>query len=319
MENINLEQLLLNVFREDFNRNKRFSYISQLTVITVKALIPMMDEHGIRIDYTRFEEELKLWINYRNGENSSLLNTQGRVNPQIYWIEKDDSLICRIIPLVLVNQEYRVVEEETIKNVLFTTGNLQSLFDSIYTGYLLYLVLNKEENIIEKIKENIIGFSQREFMDKYEKYYKVGILDYPGKFKIEFEKERIHLLNTLNGIKNNRFAYLEDCIDVLNKVESETFVASILYDFMYLKNPECDIPKFYTNLGNYGLRLRKSRIDPAQLVIKEYILPDVFSYAEGEVFFHSLLGDTKVTKKEVKGNSLTSLIQTKTGMYLFKR
>lgn len=319
MENINLEQLLLNVFREDFNRNKRFSYISQLTVITVKALIPMMDEHGIRIDYTRFEEELKLWINYRNGENSSLLNTQGRVNPQIYWKEKDDSLICRIIPLVLVNQEYRVVEEETIKNVLFTTGNLQSLFDSIYTGYLLYLVLNKEENIIEKIKENIIGFSQREFMDKYEKYYKVGILDYPGKFKIEFEKERIHLLNTLNGIKNNRFAYLEDCIDVLNKVESETFVASILYDFMYLKNPECDIPKFYTNLGNYGLRLRKSRIDPAQLVIKEYILPDVFSYAEGEVFFHSLLGDTKVTKKEVKGNSLTSLIQTKTGMYLFKR
>ena len=88
MENINLEQLLLNVFREDFNRNKRFSYISQLTVITVKALIPMMDEHGIRIDYTRFEEELKLWINYRNGENASLLNTQGRVNPQIYWKEK---------------------------------------------------------------------------------------------------------------------------------------------------------------------------------------------------------------------------------------
>ncbi|MDR7856452.1 hypothetical protein [Tissierella sp.] len=319
MEIIDLEQLLLNVFKEDFNRNKRYSYISQLTVIAIKALMPMVDEHGIRIDYTRFVEELKLWVSYRNGENSSLLNTQGRVNPDIYWKEKDDSIISRIIPLVLVNQEYRVIEEEVIKNVMFSTGNLQSLFDSIYTGYLLYLVLNKEENIIDKLKENAIGFSQREFIDKYKKYYRIEILDYPGKFKIEFEKERIHLLNTLNGIKSNRFVYLEDCIDVLNKVELETFIGSILYDFMYLQNREYDIPKFYTNLGNYVLRLRKSRIDPAQLVIKEYILPDVFSYTEGEIFFHSLLGDTKVIKKEVKGNSLTSLVQTKTGMYLFKR
>ena len=93
-----MERLLLDLFQKDYLNNKNNTYISQLAVITIKSLLPMKDEEGIRIDYRRFTEEYKLWLNYRNGDNSSLLNTQGRVIHEIYWGQIDDSIISRIIP-----------------------------------------------------------------------------------------------------------------------------------------------------------------------------------------------------------------------------
>lgn len=319
MTKIGFERLLLDLFQEDYSEEKRYSYISQLAIITTKSLIPMIDEEGVRIDYTRFLEEFKLWLSYRIGENSSLLNAQGRVAPNLYWNDKDDSIISRVIPLVLANQRYEIIEEETIKNVLFTTGNLITLFETISIAYLLYLVLLDEDNVIDKLKENIIGFSQTDYMNKYKKYYRIEIENYPGNFKVEFEREKIHQLNFLNGINNNRYSNLDDIVKVLDKEEPKTFIGKVLYGFLYDSNKECNLPRFYISLGEYLISLRKSRIDPDKLKIKEYILPDVFSFNEGEVFFHSLLRESKVIKKEVKDYILTSLIQTKTGMYLFKR
>lgn len=319
MTKMSFEGLLLNLFQEDYNEGNRYGYISQLSIITTKSLIPMMNEEGVRIDYTRFLEEFKLWLNYRIGENSSLLNTQGRVNPSLYWNDKDDSIISRIIPLVLANQRYEIIEEETIRNILFTSGNLQFLFETIAIVHLLYLVLRDEDNIIEKLKENIIGFSQTNYMDKYKKHYRIEIENYSGNFKVEFEREKIHLLNFLNGIMNNRYLSLEDILKVLDKEEPKTLIGKVLYDFLYDSNKEYNLPRFYINLGEYIISLRKSRIDPDKLKIKEYILPDIFNFNEGDVFFHSLLKEAKVIKKEVKDDTLTSLIQTKTGMYLFKR
>ncbi len=319
MTEISLERLLLNLFQEDYSKEKRYGYISQLGIITIKSLIPMMNEEGVRIDYTRFLEEFKLWLNYRIGGNSSLLNVQGRVNPNLYWNEEDDSIISRIIPLVLANQKYEIIEEETIRNILFTTGNLQVLFETVSIAYLLYLVIKNDNNIIDKSKENIIGFSQIDYMNKYKKHYRIDIENYSGNFKVEFEREKIHLLNFLNGINNYRYLNLEDTIRVLDNEEPKTFIGKVLYGFLYDSNKEYNLPRFYISLGEYLISLRKSRIDPEKLKIKEYILPDVFSFNEGEMFFHSLLREAKVIKKEVKDSTLTSLIQTKTGMYLFKR
>lgn len=319
MTEIGFERLLLDLFKEDYSQGKRYGYISQLSIITTKSLLPMMNEEAIRIDYTRFLEEYRLWLYYRTGENPSLINAQGRINPDLYWDEKDDSIISRIIPIILGNQRYEIIEEEIIRNILFTTGNLQTLFEMISIAYLINLVIHNQDNIIEKLKENIIGFSQIDYMDKYKNYYRIGIENYDCNFKVDFEREKIHLLNTLNGIKNNRFPNLEDCINILNKEGPKTFIGKILYRYMYNIDREYDLPRFYINLGEYIISLRKSRIDPEKLKIEKYILPDVFSFNEGEVFFHSLLRESKIIKKEVKGNTLTSLIQTKTGMYLFKR
>lgn len=329
MTNICFERLLLDLFKEDYSKEKRYGYVSQLAIATIKSLIPMMNEEAIRIDYTRFQEEFKLWLYYRLGENPSLLNTHGRINPSVYWDRKDDSIISRIIPIVLSNQRYEIVEEESIKNILFTTGNLQTLFEMVSIAYLLNEVTSNSVNpeasdsfkvlLTDKLKGNIIGFSQTDYIDKYKEYYKIEIESYNGNFKVDFEREKIHLLNLLNGINNKRYPNLEDALGVLDKEEPKTFIGNILYSFLYNTAEEYKLPKFYISLGEYIISLRKSRIDPEKLKIKEYILPDIFSFKEGDVFFHSLLKEAKVIKKEVKDSTLTSLIQTKTGMYLFKR
>lgn len=318
MNKLDLEKLIENMFIKDYDLNEEYTYISQIGVLTIKSLIPSMDDLGVRINYKRFSEELNLWLGYRTRENPSLLNMQvGDSN--IYWNERDDSIFSRVVPILLANQEYAVAEEETIKNILFTTGNLREMFESLSITYLLYLAMGKEKDIIDKLKEKIIGFSQIEFLDKHGKNYKISLNDYPGNYKVDFEKEKIHLISLLNGINNGKYNCLSDCMEVIGNRQGNTFIGKVLYDFVYGSEIYYNLPKFYLNLGTYLINLRKSRIDPIDLEIKEYILPDIFSFNEGDVFFHSLLRDSKVIKKEVRNNIPTSLIQTKTGMYLFKK
>lgn len=319
MDEINIEKLLISLFNEDYSTNREFSYISQLAVITIKSLMPMKNEEAVRIDYTRFIEELKLWLYYRNGENSSLLNIQGKIDKDIYWNNEDNSTVSRIIPLLLANNKYEIIEEETIKNLLFTTGNIELLFESLSIVYLLYLVIQNEEDIIYKLKQMIIGFAQINFLNKYEEFYMLSIKEHPKNFKVEFERKKISLLNSLNGINNGKYENLLDCLDVIEKKEPKTSIGNIVYNFLYKRDIECNLPKFYIELTEYITKLRKSRIDPKYLEIKEYILPDIFSFKEGDVFFHSLLKESKVIKKEAKDNAFTSLVQTRTGMYLFKK
>lgn len=319
MKKTNIDRLLLNIFQEDLNRNKKYTYISQLTILTVKSLMPMTNEKATRVDYTRFTEELKLWEQYRIGGNSSLLNIQGRVDSEVYWKERDDSILTRMIPIILANQDYTVIEEETIKTILFTTGNLDELFESLSIAYLLYLTIHNEEEVINKFKEYIIGFAQMEFIHKYNKIYKLDIKTYLGNYNVDFERKRIEILNILNGIKTGKYKNLEEYINVLDKVKGESFIGSICYDFLYSFDIDYSIGRFNSSLGEYIIKLRKSRVDPGQLKIKEYILPDIFNFNEDEQFFHSLLKESKVLKKEVREKTLTSLIQTKTGMYLFKK
>ena len=68
---------------------------------------------------------------------------------------------------MLVNKEYTYVQEEIIKNLLFTTGNLETLIEGVILSKLLYLLINEEKNIIEKLKEQLINFSQVDFIEKY--------------------------------------------------------------------------------------------------------------------------------------------------------
>lgn len=317
MNKISLEKLVLSLFSEDYTINSGYSYQSQIALLTIKSLIPSMEDLGVRMDYKRFREEIGLWVHYRVKDNDSLLNI-ARSDSDIYWKEKDDSIFSRIIPILLANQDYDISEEEIIKTILFTSGNLQSLFEIISISYLINLIINKEENALDKLKEKIIGFGQLDFLDKYEDSYMFLLNNYPNNYQVDFEKEKIHLISLLNGIPINSYSYLLDCINVLDKKEGNTFIGKILYDFLY-KEEEYNLPKFYTNMADYILKLRKSRIDPTQLQIKEYILPDIFSFNEGEVFFHSLLKESRVIKKEEKNNIFTSSIQTKTGIYLFKK
>lgn len=315
---LDLEELVPNVFNEDTNINNKSTYISQLTILTIKSLLPMEDEVGNEIDYKRFEEELKLWKEYCIGENLSLLNTLDALDNNVYFNYFDETFYTRLLPIVVSNNDFKIIEEELIKNILYFSGNLQNLFEWLIIGLIVYLLINSGKDIIGRLKEYIINFSQIEFIDKYKGCFSVEVEDIPNDFRISFEKEKICLLNMLNGIHSSNYTYLNDLLSILEGEEPSTPIGRIVYN-------SCNdigldkVDPFYMSLSKYLLKLRKGRIDIDDLKIKEYVLPDIFGFSEGDVFYHSLLNHSKVIKKEVKANGLTSLITTKSGNYLFKR
>lgn len=318
MNKIDKKELMENLFKEDFIVNEKYTYLSQLGVITIKSLMPMKDNMGVRIDYRRFLEELSLWEEYRVGENNTLLNLKEK-NKEVYWREEDDSIFTRIIPIVIANENWDIIKKEVIKNIIFTTGNIKELFEYLSIAYVIYMIIEKEADLLTKLKEKIIGFAQVEFLKEYEKFYKTPIDTYPGNYKVEFEKEKIQIISLLNGVSITKYSKLEDLINYINGKDTKTFIGKVLKGSTYEENNEVRLPDFYKNLSTYLVNLRKGKIKSEQLQVKEYILPDVFSFNEGDVFFHTLLNDSKIIKKEVSNGKLTSLVQTKTGMYLFKK
>ena len=204
---------------------------------------------------------------------------------------------------------------------------MQALFEGLAISYLLYHVMNNssglqaltKEKLVDGLKDRVIKFSQISYIEKYKSHYRINIENYNGNFRVEFEKEKLNLLNALYTLGSNRYYSLIDFFKVIEGDEGNTLIGRFLYDYLYSKNNNYEISEFHLSLGEYIINLRRSRIDPEKLKINEYILPDVFSFEEGEVFYHSLLREVKIIKKEVKGKTLTSLLQTKTGMYLFRK
>lgn len=318
MNKIYKKELMENLFKEDFIVNEKYTYLSQLGVITIKSLMPLKDNMGVRIDYKRFVEELKLWKKYRLGENKALLNLKENKS-EVYWKEEDDSIFTRIIPIIIANENWDIIKEEVVKNIIFTTGNIKDMFEYLSIAYVIYMIIEREADLLPKLKEKIIGFAQVEFLEEYEKFYKNPIDTYPGNYKVEFEKEKIQIISLLNGVSVAKYYKLEDILKYIAGKDIKTFIGKILKGLTDEDSNQINLPGFYKNLSTYLVNLSKGKINSEQLQVKEYILPDVFSFKEGDVFYHTLLNDSKIIKKEVSNGKLTSLVQTKTGMYLFEK
>lgn len=308
----------MELFKQDSEANGEYNYISQLAVVTIKSLMPMENEEGVGIDQNRFLEELRLWKYYNNGSNQALIKAIDLTSADDYWTVSDNSIISRIIPIVIANQKEEAAEEEVIKNILFTTGELENLFESVLILHLLLILISnrKSEDIISILKDKIIKFSQTQYLEKYRHNYRN--VKFPKNFQIEFEREKINALNALNGAEVKKYNNLKDCLSVLEGYETSSLMGKILYNYLYNEDVYHNIPKFYLNLGEYILNLRKSRIEPEKLKIDKYILPDIFSFEEGEVFYHSLLKNCKVIEKAIEENKKIVTVQTKTGIYVFK-
>lgn len=319
MKLLNVENLLLNIFQSDIDLNKDFTFISQLTVITIKSLLPDNDLIGNRIDYKRYYEELRLWQFYKMGEYSPILNAINKVDLDTYFSVKDEICFNRIIPVIISNNDFKLIQEEIIKNILYITGNIESLLESLVIGKLIFLLMSKEEDVIDKLKNYLINFSQVDYLENFGEKYLFPISQYPRNFMIIFEREKLKLLNILHGVTNNSYTTIQEIINILSGENYKTLLGKIIYESLDNKLVNYNLPEFYINLNEYLFRLKKSRIDPSTLEISEYVLPDIFSFKENEIFYHSLLKKAIVIKKEVRDNILTSLVQTKSGMYLFRR
>ena len=314
---IDVEKLIPSIFIEDINLNKGNSYISQLTILTIKSLLPQEEEVANRIDYKRFKEELKLWEGYCIGENISLLNLIKERDRKQYFSYYDEDFYTRLIPLIVANGDFKIIEEELIKNLLYFSGNVENLLEWLSIAYGVYLLVEGAEDIDGKLKEYLIKLSQVELEESFNGFFTLNE-EKNKAYKIRFEKERIALINLLNGVRLNKYLNLQDLLSVIEGGDPTTSLGRIVF----IASGEIDLKlldSFYINMNRYIINLRKGRIDVDKLRIKEYVLPDIFSFNEGDVFYHSLLNYCKVLKKEVRSNVLTSLISTKSGNYLFKR
>ncbi|WP_075726064.1 hypothetical protein [Tissierella creatinophila] len=313
---LDLQKFLLNIFLEDKTKNKKHTIVSQLSMITIKSLMPSSTFIGNIIDYKRFKEELSLLKYYKIDEEKCFLTD---IDEKIYFKYKDKTIYTRILPLILSNKDYDVIEEEVIKNILYTTGDIESLLEWLAISRCIFLIIEEEENILDNLKQYVINISQREFLTKYKNLYLYDVLKSDINFEVNFERIRVSLISLLHGVSIGKFKYLQDILKVLNGEDAQRSIGNIIENASIGKEIDYDIEDSYKRISIYVMKLRKSRINPDDLRIKEYILPDVFKFKEGEVFFHSLLNRSKVIKKQVKDDSLTCYIKTRAGMYLFKR
>ncbi len=310
------EDVLPGIFQNGENANEN---IAQIAVLTIKALIPSENEVGNRIDYRRFYEELKLWKYYRRGENQSLLNILGEIDEDVYFKSKDDTLYSRIVPIVLANVDFDIIEDELIRNIIYSNGNIEVLLEWLLIGKTIYLLIEGQENILDILKGYAIGISQRKLLENYRDMFRVDIDRYPGNYVVEFERKRIGIINILNEIHIDGYDMLKDILGVLKGDTWNSVFGNIIYNCINNGNVDYKLDNFHRNMSEYVLRLRRGRIDPKDLKIEEYILPDIFNFKEGEMFFHSLLKNSKIIKKEIRDNTLVSLVGTKTGIYEFKK
>ncbi|MGO1469977.1 MAG: hypothetical protein ACTHW2_08140 [Tissierella sp.] len=316
MLKLDLEKLLLNIFQQDKMKSNKHTIFSQISMITIKSLIPSPENVGNFIDYNRFKEELKLLKLYKiEDKKHELIN----IKENVYFKYKDETIYARLIPIIISNKDYEIIEREVVKNILYTTGDIEVLLEWMFISKLIFLMIEENDNTLGELKEYIINLSQTGFLEKYGDKYLYDYLKPDLNFEVKFERVKVSIISLLHGIDMGKFKYLKDLLDIVDGKNAETMIGFIVEKSKLEEKVLYDIDKSYERMASYILKLRKSRIDPSDLKIKKYILPDIFSFKEGEMFFHSLLNNSRVIKKEVQENSLTSLVETRAGIYLFKR
>lgn len=314
------DEKLLYLMEESLNivySDKEHSYKSELMLLTIKSLLPSFSDLGVDLDYKRFRLEIFYWAFYRTGDNPSLINSLKRqINPEIYFNYKDDSLLYRILPIVFVNENFSKAYEELTKSILFTTGNPGYIIENILLAFIAHRLINGEtdkEKIIQGMKDFLINLSQKDFANRFNGYYRLKREEWDKTYIIEFEKSKIQALNLLNNASFKAYEDLGKLVKDFKEINMESLLSINLSP-----GEEVSIPYFQV-LAEYMLNLRNSRIDPDLLKIDKYILPDIFKFNKGDVFYHSIFNKTKLIDKVIKGNFIYVEIATKSGKYCLKK
>lgn len=298
----------------------QWSYIIEIMILTIKSLKPSLKDNGNIIDYKRFRAELGLWKSYRHGMNKNLLYSLNKEPYEGYFSNIDESIYSRVAIITLSNQNFEVVKREIIKNILFSSGNIEFVLECLMLSKILFLLAeNKDyeyEDILKELKNEAINFSQSELL---------SLKDYSNDYKIEFERMRINLISLLNEIDISKFKVLKDCLLVLKRdkeykiVESSNFFIAGIMGILKgeVVSREIKDMDFLESLCSYIVKLRKGRIDSINLELNEYKLPSIFNYKEGEVFVHPLLNSSQIIYKGNRENFEIAYVKTRTGIYRF--
>ncbi|MBS4535310.1 hypothetical protein GOQ29_06725 [Clostridium sp. D2Q-14] len=311
------------------NDNKFRSCEVQVMISTIKSLIPSLENNGVKINYDRYKKELEL-LNYYFDKNKK---SGSRLNRVDYWSYEDKTFTSRIIPIVIANEDYETAKKEIIKNILYSTGNINILLNGILLGKLLdYLIKNQQilyDDILSKLKNEIIAFSQTKFLEEYRDHYRKSLDEYSGNFLVDFERNRIKLINILNEIESKNINILKKSLCIIKNKE-DILIEKIKVDDLYvsamlgvylkkISEKKYNDRNFIEKISDYLIKLRKGRIDSRNLKVKIYSIPDLFKYDVGKEINHPLLNRCQIVKRYNHNESIVIEVVTKSGLYKFKR
>ncbi|MCC5909323.1 MAG: ADP-ribosylglycohydrolase family protein [Clostridiaceae bacterium] len=342
----------LRSFLYSYNKNIKirkpigqYSYITELTLITIKSLRDDAKDFKVTIDYKRLYEELKLWRYYRHGnpENiiSKLAATNNYYKSDFYWKDTRGHSISRIIPILLANKNFHSAEVEIYKNVLYLNRHPQVLLTALLLARTVFILLEKgfceKETLVQELKDYIIGFKWQELDPNN---------DLSKSYSIQFEKEKVQYIMSLDRIlwMSNKgrekwdsqaiyikalknFYKLQDELEILEHedVPREDWkeVLAISYglwgvnqkEFLQDTNPIKD-QEFIHSMGQYLHKLRTYKINR-----KPYIRPeehiDIFNLQKDDHVHHPLLSTTKVKERVETSGVIQLFLSTKSGTYTF--
>jgi len=284
-----IQNILLNILKDEKLNDYKgigkeeliYTYKMQIFIISCKSL--EYKKKGIGINYTRFDEEMKLLKYYINGTNKSLeMAFKGEKSR-----EEDDTIIYRILPIALVNHDIKIIEEEVIENVIKTTRNQKSIIFGLISAFAIAEYVKNGSIDKGLVKEYIIRFSIKNYSDKYDFMDKAYILN--------FEKERIRFLGEIDDTVDMNIGNLDITSNKKNTIKKDKY-------FKLLDN----FSQFLSSLKRGSLNLEKKEIKKANKKFKIF---------EGNTFEHYLLGKSLI----VKNDKLHFYIKTKYGFFKFKK
>ncbi|MGO1369605.1 hypothetical protein [Senegalia sp. (in: firmicutes)] len=299
------------------------SYKVQLMISTIKSLTPLKESDSVIINLERLKKEIEFLKDYYT------LNPLEIIDLDIadYWTLKSSSFNSILIPIVLSNEEFENIRAEIIKSILVLTGNIYVLMEQILLGKLLDIVIKKEINlgdIISSLKEEVINFSQKEFLREYSVYYKKPIEKYSGNFTIDFEKVKIHFINLLNEKEFSNKNILIKSLTILDGNKDISIDELFLSGISSINNEkllslEYKNSEFIEKISDYLIKLRKGRINLEDLKVEITTLPNIFNFKIGDIINHPLLNKSKLIKRYMDNDREVIEVITKSGLYKLQK
>ncbi|MDO5708078.1 MAG: hypothetical protein Q4P31_05555 [Andreesenia angusta] len=310
MRETDIENLLLKGFQDEL-KNKNNSYLYQLFMIGMRCLKPDSNG-GNRINFNRYSEELKLWRQYRIGENCALNSFVIKKNRSNLF---DSSSFIRALPIFLSNQDLNIAISESFKISYYITEDIDTFFFTIINGIILMEYMNENDiiQIYNILKDRLISIPSIDYIRKIKR-------EEDKLYIIRFEDMRIKTIQILDRLISEDMSIVNYLKAILENLFSDKIDKKVMNKIEYIYKNDIVIDNSYIrNIGSYIYKLRMGRISPRSLKFVKKKDKSIYDMAEGERFNSSILGNSYLSKIERRNNREIRYVVSKSGKYKFIR
>ncbi len=320
----------------------QYSYITELMLILIKCLIDDREQLRVKVDYTRFYDELRLWRYYRHGNPSAILarlKIKNYYNTSAYWGDKLYCGINRVIAIFLGNNNYQVAEREIYKNLIYFHRHPEVILNGLLIARAAYIILMSsaidEEKLLQGLKDYLIDLKLAQINEGLR-------VNYGKQYRVEFEKKKIKLLMDIDRYKLDgdlkdqedrklilmiihnyyRFVRGEGADKNYEGHKYYKEIMSTAYGFLGISgipynvnNDSFKDMEFIHQMGRYLHRLRKYELQRSQYARGDEV--NIFNLRENSTIKHPILNNIKILERNDLEKFISLKVETKSVVYTF--